>query len=44
MIRPLLSHTGMKSSGITRPRSGERQRSSASAPTTRRVCTHTRGW
>ena len=41
---PVLSHSGMKASGSMSPRSGWRQRTSASAPTMRPLRRSTLGW
>ena len=44
VISPVISASSMKSSGGTRPRSGWRQRRSASVPWIRPVATSTIGW
>ena len=44
LIKPVSSASGMNSAGETMPRSGWRQRSSASTPTTRPVRNDTCGW
>ena len=43
-MKPDSSATGMKRAGATSPSPGSRQRSSASAPTTRPLCNSTCGW